>query len=66
MKWLKNLFENNESPARTPYLKEYKGFSDFFLNAPNKEKIVVFTEAARRANEDQRNTIEKARVLVAD
>jgi len=66
MKWLKNLFESNESAVKTPYVNEYKGFSDFLRNAPNREKIAVFTEAARRANEDQRNTLEKARVLVAD
>ena len=66
MKWLKNLFESNGSVVATPYVSEYKGFSDFLRNAPNGEKIVVFTEAARRANEDQRNTLEKARILVAD
>ena len=66
MKWLKNLLGSKESAIKTSYVSEYKGFSDFLRNAPNKEKIVVFTEAARRANEDQKNTLEKARILVAD
>ncbi len=66
MKWLKNLLQRNGSNVETPYVTEYKGFSDFLRNAPNKEKILVFTEAARRANEDQRNTLERARVLAAD
>ena len=66
MKWLKNLLQSNEPAVRTPYVREYKGFSDFLRNASNKEKIAVFTEAARRANEDQRSTLERARVLTSD
>lgn len=35
------------------------GFADFFLHASEKEKKKAFTEAAKRANEDQRTLIEK-------
>ena len=41
------------SNMRTAYMK-YSGLSDFLRNAPEKKKIEVFTEAARRANETQR------------
>lgn len=37
-------------------------FSDFFLHAPEKEKERVFREAARRANEEQREIFERARL----
>ncbi len=43
-----------------PYTNEYKGLSDFLRNAPEEKKIEVFTEAARRANEDQRKILERA------
>lgn len=36
-------------------------FSDFFLNASEDEKKVVFKEAARRANEEQRQVFLKSR-----
>jgi len=48
-KYIKSLFNTGgkeESGKR--------GFADFFLNATPKEKERVFTEAARKANEDQR------------
>lgn len=66
MKWLTNMLQNNESKTavvpRTSYVSEYKGLSDFLRNAPPKEKIQVFTEAARRASEDQRQTLKRAGV----
>ncbi len=34
-------------------IEKYKGFSDFMLHASPEEKKKVFTEAARKANEDQ-------------
>jgi histone H3/H4 len=37
--------------------KKNGSFADFFLNAPEKEKLRVFKEAAKRANEDQRKTV---------
>lgn len=51
---LLNLFrktEQKEQPGR---------FSDFFLNAPEKEKEEVLKEAARRANEEQREVFTKS------
>ncbi len=60
MKWLMNLLRNEVSETKTPYMTEYKGFSDFFRHASQEKKIEVFTEAARRASEDQKRTLEKA------
>lgn len=40
-------------------------FSDFFLHAPEKEKLQVLREAARQANEDQRRLIEEYEKKVA-
>lgn len=37
-------------------------FSDFFRYASEEQKIKVFTEAARRANEDQREVYRKAQL----
>jgi len=62
MKWLKNMFSNEKTETWTAYMTGYNGFSDFLLHAPNEKKIEVFTEAARRASEDQRETIRKAGV----
>jgi hypothetical protein len=38
-------------------------FADFFLHASENEMKEVITEAARRANEDQRSLIEKIKTL---
>lgn len=46
-------FFTNNKEKETP-----SGFADFFLHASEKEKKRVFTEAARRANEDQRIMVE--------
>lgn len=44
--------------GKTP---KYGGFSDFFMNAPEKTKKEVITEAAHKANEDQLRVFNKAR-----
>ena len=53
---------SKKNGTQTAYTTGYKGFSDFFLHAPNEKKIEVFTEAARRASEDQRETIKRSGV----
>ena len=35
-------------------------FADFLLNASPKEKMRIFTDAAKRVNEDQRETLRRA------
>ena len=40
--------------------KKTDGFADFFRNASPEEKKRVFTEAARRANEDQRELFKRS------
>lgn len=42
----------------------YEGFSDFFLRAPVDEKKKVITEAAHKANEDQRRVLQESRLKV--
>lgn len=60
MKIITNLFKKRkESGAR-----EYNGFSDFFLHAPIDEKKKVIAEAARKANEDQFKTFNKAKFKI--
>ncbi len=44
---------------KTGKIKETSSFSDFFLHSSQKEKFRVFQEAARRANEDQRELVEE-------
>jgi histone H3/H4 len=42
----------------TTTVKKTNGsFADFFINAPEKEKLRVFKQAAKQANEDQRKTV---------
>ncbi len=57
---IKNLFKRKkrEDP------KKYEGLSDFFMHAPRAEQMEVFTEAARRANEDQMKIFQEARMKV--
>lgn len=53
---LSNLFrktKQKEKPSR---------FSDFFLNAPDKEKERVLREAANTANEEQREVFMRSRL----
>lgn len=47
-----NFFTKNKAKKREG------SFADFFLRASDKEKKKIFTDAARRANEDQRLLIE--------
>ncbi len=48
-----NLFRKKEK------IEESGSFSDFFLHASKEKQMRVFTEAARRANEDQRALVEQ-------
>lgn len=41
-------------------------FSDFFLHAPEQEKEEVLREAARRANEQQREILNKSTLREAN
>ena len=43
--------------------KREGSFADFFLYASDKEKKRVFTDAARRANEDQRTIVESINII---
>ncbi len=40
--------------------EKYKGLSDFFMHASADEQKKVFTEAARKANEDQMKVFKQA------
>ncbi len=42
--------------------KEYKGLADFLLHASADEQNKVFTEAARKANEDQMKVFKQAQM----
>lgn len=53
---LLNLFK------KTKETREASRFSDFFLHASEKDKERVFREAARRANEEQREVFERSRL----
>lgn len=53
MKFL-NFFQKAESKEKPG------GFSDFFLHTPDKKKEEVLREAARRANEEQREILTKS------
>lgn len=60
MKFITSLFVKKEK-----FSSPYRGFSDFFLNAPSDEKIAVFKEVAEKANEEQRELVERSRQLGA-
>lgn len=60
IKKLLALFKGKE----TKEPKEYKGFSDFFLHAPESEKRKVISEAVRKSNEDQLRTFKEAELKV--
>jgi hypothetical protein len=57
---LKNLFKRRKMEDS----KKYEGLSDFFTRAPADEQKKVFTEAARRANEDQMKIFKEAGIKV--
>jgi len=68
MKWLKNMLRHTEAKTPvgvpSPYITEYKGLSEFLLNASPENKNALFTEAANRASEYQRQTLERAGVTL--
>jgi len=39
-------------------MREFKGLSDFFLNATPEEKKEVYSEVLRQASEEQRKILE--------
>jgi hypothetical protein len=41
-----------------------ESFSEFFLNASEKEKEAVITKAAKQANEEQRKVFDESRVAL--
>ena len=41
-----------------------ESFSEFFLNASEKEKEAVITKAAKQANEEQRKIFDESRVAL--
>lgn len=51
----KIFYKGNESYKAT-------GFSDFFRSASSEEKRQVLTEAARKANQDQKRVFEEAQL----
>ncbi len=63
MKWLKSLL-TTKTEIKT-HTEEYAGFSDFLRRAPLEKKVEVFTEAARRASEDQKKMIKKAEMVLS-
>lgn len=60
-KMIKKLFNGKKDTD----LSEYKGFSDFFLRAPENTKKEVIAEAARKANEDQMKVFKQAQRVEA-
>lgn len=40
-------------------VREFKGLSDFFLNATPEEKKEVYAEVLKQANEEQRKILEE-------
>lgn len=56
MKTLKNIFKGKKTEAP----EKYNGLSDFLMRAPADEQKRVFTEAARKANEDQMKVFKRA------
>ena len=56
IKTLKKIFKGNKTGGP----EEYKGLSDFLMRAPADEQKRVFTEAARKANEDQMKVFKQA------
>lgn len=40
-------------------MREFKGLSDFFLNATSEEKKEVYAEVIKQANDDQRKILEE-------
>lgn len=47
---------------KTKYKEKSGKFSDFFLHTPDNEKKEILIEAARKANEEQRDVYLKSRL----
>lgn len=43
--------------------KKYKTAMDFFVNAPESERLEIIRKAAQMANRDQRETVRKAELI---
>ncbi len=43
--------------------KKYKTAMDFFVNAPESERLEIIRKAAQMANHDQRETVRKAELI---
>jgi hypothetical protein len=48
-----NLFKKEKGVG------DYKGLSDFMVNAPSDKKIKVFTEVSKKATEDQKKILDR-------
>ena len=59
-----NIFKKIMGGNKETELSEYKGFSDFFLRAPEETKKRVIAEAARKANEDQMKVFKESKLKV--
>lgn len=59
MKW---PFFSKKTATKTAHADE---LSDFLLHASSQEKMRIFTEAAQRANQDQRAIIEQSKKISA-
>jgi hypothetical protein len=56
MKIIKNILNGKKTEGS----KKYTSASDFFMHAPADEQKRVFTEATRKANEDQMKVFKQA------
>ena len=61
MKILKKMFGSKKIEEA----KKYTSASDFFMHAPADEQKRVFSEAARKANEDQMKVFKQAQGVEA-
>lgn len=64
MKLPRFIIVSNKSAEKPVPAMEYRGLADFLQHASEVRKIEVFTEAARRANEDQRKVFERGKATV--
>lgn len=53
-------FAYSRSIFKAKSKKEAGGFSDFFLNASDQEKMKILKEAAQKANEEQKKVFSKS------
>ena len=57
---MKNMIKNLFKGKKTDETRKYNSASDFFMHASADEQKRVFTEAARKANEDQMKVFKRA------